>query len=48
VSEAIFTADNVVKHFGGVRAVENVSLQVNAGAIHAIIGPNGAGAMAAR
>ena len=43
MSEAIFTADNVVKHFGGVRAVENVSLQVNAGAIHAIIGPNGAG-----
>jgi branched-chain amino acid transport system ATP-binding protein len=43
VSDVIFQADNIVKHFGGVRAVEDVSLTVNAGSIQAIIGPNGAG-----
>ncbi|QAA94637.1 ABC transporter ATP-binding protein [Pollutimonas thiosulfatoxidans] len=34
---------NVGKSFGGLRAVHNVSMQVSAGAIHALIGPNGAG-----
>src|SRR5918994_785855 len=29
--------------FGGIRALEDVSLQVRQGEIHAIIGPNGAG-----
>jgi len=33
----------VNKHFGGIRAVENASLEVRAGEIHALIGPNGAG-----
>ena len=31
------------KRFGGVVAVERVSLEVRAGEIHALIGPNGAG-----
>lgn len=31
------------KHFGGVRAVDGVSLSVEEGRVHAIIGPNGAG-----
>ena len=31
------------RHFGGIRAVSNASLQVGAGEIHALIGPNGAG-----
>jgi branched-chain amino acid transport system ATP-binding protein len=43
VSDVIFQAENIVKHFGGVRAVEDVSLSVVAGSIQAIIGPNGAG-----
>jgi branched-chain amino acid transport system ATP-binding protein len=43
VSEVLFQAEDIVKHFGGVRAVEDVSLTINAGSIHAIIGPNGAG-----
>ena len=29
--------------FGGVRALEDVSLEVRQGEIHAVIGPNGAG-----
>ncbi len=43
MSEVLFEASGIVKHFGGVRAVEDVSLQVKAGSIQAIIGPNGAG-----
>jgi branched-chain amino acid transport system ATP-binding protein len=31
------------KHFGGLSAVENVSLEAADGELHAIIGPNGAG-----
>jgi len=36
-------ADNVSKHFGGVRAVHEVSLRVKPKGLHALIGPNGAG-----
>ncbi len=35
--------DNVQRHFGGVRAVDGVSLDVEKGAIQGLIGPNGAG-----
>ncbi|MCX7614575.1 MAG: ABC transporter ATP-binding protein [Clostridiales bacterium] len=34
---------NVSKHFGGLKAVDNVSLTVNSGEITGIIGPNGSG-----
>ncbi len=34
---------NVTKHFGGVRAVHEVSLHVQSRGLHALIGPNGAG-----
>jgi len=43
MSDIILQAKNVSKHFGGVRAVEDVTLGVHAGSIQAIIGPNGAG-----
>ncbi|MBP8304731.1 MAG: ABC transporter ATP-binding protein [Phycisphaerae bacterium] len=33
----------LVRHFGGVHAVRDVSLQVRKGSITAVIGPNGAG-----
>ena len=33
----------VTKHFGGVRALDHVSLRVEAGAIVGLIGPNGSG-----
>jgi ABC-type branched-subunit amino acid transport system ATPase component len=35
--------DNVQRHFGGVHAVDGVSLEVEQGAIQGLIGPNGAG-----
>jgi branched-chain amino acid transport system ATP-binding protein len=34
---------NVSKHFGGLRALTDVNLEVMEGETHAIIGPNGAG-----
>ena len=34
---------NLTKIFGGLRAVDNASLEVEAGRIVALIGPNGAG-----
>lgn len=35
--------DNVAKHFGGIKAVHNCSLEVESGTITGLIGPNGAG-----
>ena len=43
MSDPLLEAKGVGKHFGGVHAVEDVSLRVHAGSINAIIGPNGAG-----
>ena len=34
---------NVSKHFGGIKAVKNVTLNINKGSITGLIGPNGAG-----
>ena len=39
----LLEADSVVKRFGGLLAVDHVSLDVPAGSITALIGPNGAG-----
>jgi branched-chain amino acid transport system ATP-binding protein len=36
-------AASLAKRFGGVRAVQDVTLEIEAGAVHSIIGPNGAG-----
>ena len=30
-------------HFGGVKAVQNVSFNIDSGIVYAVIGPNGAG-----
>lgn len=40
---AIITATNIAKHFGGVFAVDDVSLSVSPGEVHGIVGENGAG-----
>jgi branched-chain amino acid transport system ATP-binding protein len=40
---ALLQVSGVSKHFGGVQALNNVALSVQAGHIHGLIGPNGAG-----
>ncbi len=39
----IIEADHISKHFGGVFAVDDVSLTVSPGEIHGVVGENGAG-----
>src|SRR5690606_29172450 len=39
----LLIADNVNREFGGLQALSQVSLTVDAGEIKAVIGPNGAG-----
>ena len=39
----ILQVQNVGKRFGGLKALDNVNLDIQEGKVHAIIGPNGAG-----
>jgi branched-chain amino acid transport system permease protein len=39
----ILKLENIQKHFGGVRAVDGITLEVTRGTVHALIGPNGSG-----
>ena len=39
----LLSLDRVTRRYGGVCAVDEVSLQVAAGERHVVIGPNGAG-----
>ncbi len=39
----MLTLDHISRHFGGVRALDDVSLTVPAGQVYGLIGPNGAG-----
>ena len=39
----MLSVQNISMHFGGIKAVDNVSLSVETGSITGLIGPNGAG-----
>ncbi|MFB9151283.1 ABC transporter ATP-binding protein [Roseovarius ramblicola] len=39
----MITVENVAKNFGGIRAVDGVSLSIEKGSVTGLIGPNGAG-----
>jgi len=43
VSEPILRIEGLSKHFGGLKAVDNVSFAVRSNDVHALIGPNGSG-----
>ena len=43
MSQNVLHVENVTMQFGGVVAVNDLSLEVNQGEIVALIGPNGAG-----
>jgi branched-chain amino acid transport system ATP-binding protein len=43
MSNIILKADHVTKHFGGIKALTDVSFDIPQGSIYGLIGPNGAG-----
>ncbi len=43
MSDALLQLSGLSRHYGALRAVDDVSVDVAAGARHALIGPNGAG-----
>ncbi|MGE5769188.1 MAG: ATP-binding cassette domain-containing protein, partial [Betaproteobacteria bacterium] len=43
MSAPLLEAKAVAKHFGGVKALRDVSLSIQTGEIYGLIGPNGAG-----
>ena len=43
IGDVVLSADNISLSFGGVRALQNISLEIREHEVLAIIGPNGAG-----
>lgn len=43
MSDSLLKLENLSKSFGGIKAVQNVSLEVKPGSICGLIGPNGSG-----
>ncbi len=43
MGEVLLEANAVAKHFGGVKALRDVSLTIRRGEVYGLIGPNGAG-----
>ena len=43
MTEALLVAKNLTKRFGGLAAVNDISISLQRNTIHAVIGPNGAG-----
>jgi len=42
-NQAMLHIENISKSFGGLQALDNISVNVPRNTIHGIIGPNGAG-----
>ena len=42
-SQPLYEVRNVSKHYGSVKALENVSLSIHAGEVVGLVGDNGAG-----
>lgn len=40
---ALLRLENLQKHFGGLKAVDGIDIDVQRGTVHALIGPNGSG-----
>jgi branched-chain amino acid transport system ATP-binding protein len=43
MTPSLLELQHVSRYFGGVRALDGVSMRVEAGSVHGLIGPNGAG-----
>jgi branched-chain amino acid transport system ATP-binding protein len=43
MSKVLLSTEKISMDFGGLKAVDNVDMEIRAGEIHALIGPNGAG-----
>ena len=43
MTDVVLRTTRSLKRFGGLAAVDDVSLELRTGEIHAVIGPNGAG-----
>lgn len=43
MAEVLLEAKGIAKHFGGVKALRDVSLSIRQGEVYGLIGPNGAG-----
>jgi branched-chain amino acid transport system permease protein len=41
--DIVLSVKGLSKHFGGLKAVDNVDIEVRRGGVHALIGPNGSG-----
>ena len=42
-NKTLLVLENVTKRFGGLNAIQDISLTVKKGSVHSLIGPNGAG-----
>lgn len=43
MTESILELQGIVKNFGGIKAIDNLTMSLEKGQIVALIGPNGAG-----
>src|SRR5437868_8582822 len=40
---SVITLSNIMLHFGGLRAIDGLDLEIRSGEVHGLIGPNGSG-----